>query len=77
MLYQEGPLARIRAPRELIAGWRNGDKRLPPGRGDVLRHPVAIGAIRPSTRFEMELEDPVLGRTLGHAYDVESLPVVA
>ena len=34
VLYQEGPLARIREPRELIAGWRNGDKRLPPGVGE-------------------------------------------
>ena len=37
----------------------------------------AIGGIRPGTRFEMELEDPVLQRKLGHAYDIEALPVVA
>ena len=36
----------------------------------------AIGGIRPSTRFEMELEDPVLGRTLRHAYEVRTLPIV-
>ena len=30
----------------------------------------AIGGIRPSPRFEMELEDPVLGRKLAHGYDV-------
>lgn len=34
----------------------------------------AIGAIRP---VEMELEDPVLGRTLRHDYRVEALPVVS
>ncbi len=34
----------------------------------------AIGAIRP---VEMELEDPVLGRTLRHGYRVEALPVVS
>ena len=39
--------------------------------------PGAIGGIRPGTRFEMELEDPVLGRTLRHAYDIKVLPVVS
>ena len=37
----------------------------------------AIGGIRPATRFEMELEDPVLGRSMRHAYDVHALPVVS
>ena len=37
----------------------------------------AIGGNRPGTRFEMELEDPVLGRTLRHAYDIKVLPVVS
>ena len=36
----------------------------------------AIGGIRPASRFEMELEDPVLARTLRHAYDVRTLPIV-
>ena len=39
--------------------------------------PGAIGGIRPGTRFEMELEDPVLGRMLRHAYDIKVLPVVS
>ena len=38
---------------------------------------AAIGAIRPSGRFEMELEDPILGRKINHAYGVHALPVVA
>jgi len=25
----------------------------------------------------MELEDPVLGRTIRHAYDIETLPIIA
>jgi Protein of unknown function (DUF2848) len=76
-LYQEGPLANIRPPRELIAGWAKGDKRLSSGVAMFLGTMGAIGAIRPSARFEMELTDPVLGRTLSHAYDVEALPIVA
>jgi hypothetical protein len=37
----------------------------------------AIGGIRPSLRFAMRLHDPVLGRTIEHAYAMEVLPVVA
>ncbi len=75
--YQEGPLATIRAPRELIAGWRNGDRRLPAGTAMFCGTLPALGAIRSSSRFEMEIEDPVLGRKLAHAYDVEALPLIS
>ena len=37
--------------------------------GGDRRHP-------PASRFEVELEDPVLNRTLKHAYDIDVLPVV-
>jgi Protein of unknown function (DUF2848) len=37
----------------------------------------AIGSIRPSERFDMELADPVLGRSLVHSYHVQSLPLMA
>ncbi|MBX9943237.1 MAG: DUF2848 domain-containing protein [Reyranella sp.] len=76
VLYQEGPLARIRDPRDLILGWRD-DKRLPMGTVMFLGTMPAIGKIRPSPRFEMELEDPVLGRKLVHGYDIQALPVVS
>ena len=36
---------------------------------------AAKGGIRPADRFEYELEDPVLKRTIRHAYDVITLPV--
>jgi len=75
-LYQEGALAMIRPPRELIAGWA-GDRRLPAGVVMFLGTIPATGAIRPSPRFEMELEDPVLGRKLAHSYHVQSLPIVS
>jgi hypothetical protein len=77
VLYQEGPLAKICAPRELIAGWRNGDKRLPAGVAMFCGTLPALGAIRSSSRFEMEIEDSVLGRKLSHAYDVEALPLIS
>jgi hypothetical protein len=36
---------------------------------------AAKGGIRPASRFEIELEDPVRKRTIRHAYDVIELPV--
>jgi hypothetical protein len=74
--YQEGLLAGMRTPRDLIAGWR-GDKRLPSGVVMFCGTLPAIGGIRPSSRFDMEIEDPVLGRKLAHGYTVEALPVVS
>lgn len=76
VLYQEGAVSGLRSPDDLMTRYRN-EASLPPGTlmfGGTLG---AIGGIRPATRFEFELEDPVLQRKLGHAYDVEALPVVA
>jgi hypothetical protein len=77
VLYQEGTLARLRPPRELIAGWRNGDSKLPPHIAMFCGTMPAIGAIRPSPRFAMEIEDPVLARTLSHTYQVQPLPLIS
>ncbi|KMO39269.1 DUF2848 domain-containing protein [Methylobacterium aquaticum] len=76
LLYQEGRLTALRTPGDLMAR-RPGGPDLPPGMvmfGGTLG---AIGGIRPATRFEMELEDPVLKRRLAHTYDIAVLPVVA
>lgn len=76
LLYQEGRLTALRTPGDLMAR-RPGGPDLPPGTvmfGGTLG---AIGGIRPAARFEMELEDPVMKRTLAHAYDIAVLPVVA
>ncbi len=71
-LYQEAPLAALRRPEDLLA--RAGG--LSPG-GVMFGGTVgAIGGIRPSSRFAMELEDPVLGRRIAHEYAVQALPVV-
>jgi hypothetical protein len=32
------------------------------------------GGIAPAEKFEMELEDPVLGRRITHSYRVKTLP---
>lgn len=75
-LYQEGALAAIRPPRGLIEGFA-GSKHLPAGTAMLCGTLVAKGGVRPAPRFEMELEDPVLGRAIRHGYDIVALPVVA
>lgn len=75
-LYQEGTLAAMRAPGDLIQRHAGGPS-LPPGTAMFCGTLAAKGGIRPSAHFEMEIEDPVLGRRLTHAYRVETLPVVA
>jgi len=77
VLYQQGPLAQIRAPRELIAGWRDGGTKLPTHAAMFCGTMPTIGAIRPSPRFATELDDPVLGRTIAHTYQVQALPLIS
>lgn len=74
--YQEGSLSVMRTPCDLIA-LAGGVAALPPGTIMFCGTLGAIGGIRPSSRFEMALEDPVLGRSVSHAYDIEVLPIVA
>lgn len=77
VLYQEGPLASLRTPQELIAGYTGGAAMLPEGAGMTCGTVGAIGGIRAAAEFTMELHDPRRQRSLRHRYHVESLPVVA
>lgn len=76
VLYQEGALAALRHPRDLLAR-RPGGPVLPPGHVMFCGTLGAIGGIRPAERFRMELHDPVVDRRLHHAYAIAPLPVVA
>ena len=53
-----------------------GDKGFPDGCAMFGGTFAAKGGIRPADRFEYELEDPVLKRSIRHAYDVTVLPVL-
>jgi hypothetical protein len=69
-LYQEGSVAAMRSPEDLLsrcplqAGWAMFGGTL-----------AAKGGIRPAKLFRMELEDPVRKRKLAHEYRIEVLPV--
>jgi len=76
ILYQESPVSSLRTPRDLIRRY-TGTDMLSAGTLMFCGTPGAIGGIRPGTRFEMELKDPVLNRSLTHSYDIDVLPVVS
>jgi hypothetical protein len=73
-LYQEGTLEAMLPVDELIRRGFDG-RRLPDGCAMFGGTFAARGGIRPASRFEFELGDPVLKRTIRHAYDVITLPV--
>jgi hypothetical protein len=73
-LYQEGPVTTMRPPEELIRLYTGGGE-LPVGTAMFCGTLAVHGGIAGGELFEMELEDPVLGRKLTHAYRVEQLPV--
>ena len=107
-IYQEGPVAAMLAPLDLIgrcvppAGTagvppalsrRNvspvlsreagGTPAVPGGKVQMPESTLmfcgtlaARGGVRPTERFEFEIEDPVLGRSIAHAYSVRILPVL-
>jgi hypothetical protein len=75
VLYQEGKLDSMLSVADLIQGGFGG-KGLPDGCAMFGGTFAAKGGIRPASRFEYELEDPVLKRNIRHAYDVIALPVL-
>jgi hypothetical protein len=73
-LYQEGTLAGMLPAAELIERGFGGP--LPEGTVLFGGTFAALGGIRPATRFEFEIEDPVLGRSIASGYDIVTLPVL-
>ncbi|WP_374253174.1 DUF2848 domain-containing protein [Xanthobacter sp.] len=72
VLYQQGSVAAMLPPEEIIAGYEPG---FSDGTAIFCGTLAAIGGIRPAARFEFEIEDPVLGRIIRHGYDVTVLPI--
>lgn len=81
-LYQEGLVTRLLDPRDLIRrlhgdvhGDVHGADALPPGTAMFCGTQAVIGELGGGEAFEVELHDPVLRRSLRHAYRVASLEV--
>ncbi|NIF22775.1 DUF2848 domain-containing protein [Candidatus Pantoea multigeneris] len=76
VVYQQGTLASLLTPQELLARYLEGAEARE-GMAMSCGTLGAIGGIRPASEFRMSLHDPVLKRTLEHAYQTGALPVVA
>jgi hypothetical protein len=72
-LYQEGSVAAMRPLPDLIKLYGDGAP-LPAGTAMFCGTLAVRGGITPAERFEMELEDPVLGQKITHGYRVRTLP---
>jgi hypothetical protein len=74
-LYQQGRVDEILPPGALIDRYMSGRHAL--SEGAVLYSGTfsTIGGVRSGSRFEYELEDPVLNRIIRHQYDVYELPL--
>ena len=76
-LYQEGTLAALRPPADLLTRCAAVDGEPADGFAMTCGTVGAIGGIRPAARFRMELVDEHTGRRIAHEYRAVSLPIVA
>jgi hypothetical protein len=75
VLYQEGTVAAMIAPLDLIRRHAD-DGRLADGAIMFCGTLAARGGVRATPEFSFELEDPVRGRKIAHAYRVRTLPIL-
>ena len=74
-LYQEGAVTAMMDPGALLKRFVESG-RLAEGTLMFCGTLAAKGGVRAADRFDMEIEDPVLGRSIRHGYRIESLPVL-
>ena len=75
VLYQEGTVAAMIAPHDLLARHAK-DGRLAENTLMFCGTLAAKGGVRPTAQFAFEIEDPVRNRKIRHAYSVRSLPIL-
>lgn len=74
VLYQDGTAAAFIEPGELIRGYTHA-ATLPDNTAMFCGTLAARGGVRPAPRFDLEVEDPVLGRRIQHHYRTVTLPI--
>lgn len=78
VLYQEGTIASIRPLSDLIEGSQLMGNAANGTASVMLCGTLgAKGGVRPARHFKMALHDPVLDRTITHAYEIRELPEIA
>jgi Protein of unknown function (DUF2848) len=75
VLYQEGSVTAMMDPNALMQR-HAADGRLPDGTLMFCGTLAAHGGVRATREFAFEIEDPVLGRKISHAYKVRTLPIL-
>lgn len=74
-LYQEGSVASMMQPRELLRQYQVHAGEFAVGSAMYCGTLPVIGPIGGGDRFEVEIEDPVAGRKLTHGYAIKSLAI--
>jgi hypothetical protein len=75
ILYQEGSVNKMLAPRNLVARFPDSPGTLPTGTVMFCGTLVVQGEIGGGETFEIEMIDPVRQRSLKHEYTSRSLPI--
>jgi len=77
VLYQEGSVTAMLHPRELLARYtKESNAKMKPGTAMFCGTLAAKNKINWADHYELELIDPVLKRSIPHAYRVRPLPIV-
>jgi Protein of unknown function (DUF2848) len=76
-LHQDGPVAAMTPPLELMALYRHEGAGLPEDCLMFCGTLAAIGGLRHGSHFEFSLHDPLRGRAISHTYDLRILPSYA
>lgn len=76
VLYQEGAVAGMLSPADLVGRYTNGGKSLDEGSIMFCGTFAAKGGIRSAERFDYEIEDPVRGAKITGGYVIKTLPVL-
>ena len=74
-VYQDGNLAGLLSPDELLSHMKQDGDELSEGTLLFGGTCGTIGGVRYSNHFKFELVDPVLNRVIEHAYDVVPVPI--
>lgn len=74
--YQQGGVTGLLHPEDLLRRFGLDKTELAPGQAMLCGTLPVMGGVRPAQAFRMVLTDPVKGRALEHAYNIETLSVV-
>jgi hypothetical protein len=74
-LYQQGPLSSLRNPLDLVSLFEKESGEFTSGTAMFCGTVPVQGGFQPSESFEIELHDPILKRSLKHAYAVFPLTI--